>query len=29
MRFGFAINEEKDPKFDFSSYAINVIQKKG
>ncbi|MBR5425762.1 MAG: NAD(+)/NADH kinase [Clostridiales bacterium] len=29
MRFGFAINEEKDPKFDFSSYAINVIKKKG
>ena len=29
MRFGFAINEEKDPNFDFSSYAIDVIKKKG
>lgn len=29
MRFGFAINEEKDPEFSFSSYAIDVIKKKG
>ncbi len=29
MRFGFAINEEKDPNFAFSSYAIDVIKKKG
>ena len=29
MKFGFQINEEKDPNFDFSAYAIDVIQSKG
>ena len=29
MKFGFQINEEKDPNFDFSAYAIGVIQDKG
>ena len=29
MKFGFQINEEKDPNFDFSAYAISVIQDKG
>jgi NAD+ kinase len=29
MRFGFAINEEKDIDFSFSSYAADVIHKKG
>ena len=29
MKFGFQINEEKDPNFEFSAYAISVIQNKG
>ena len=29
MKFGFQINAEKDPNFDFSAYAIGVIRDKG